>query len=244
MNPATNAIDCKFNLTQTALSLYTITMGKHDNQKNRPNYDDLDDEIFRDEIDKIFREHPRDYISKLEQIGFTYYDDEPDQEEQEEAIAKPINSNQEYLVSYFNGKIPLSDETIEIFLEERRSPKPNFPLIRRHFKEANKYLLSLLLHGLHRYQVSEELLSDLAYFHEYQNIMSLLVDYYSIACEKQENLQVFSELVQDFYYAVDPDGFDVFHALRERYPVGTDKRKVIDFIDEMEDTHQREEDYH
>ncbi len=169
----------------------------------------------------------------MEELGFNYYDDDHE-EEQEEAVAKPLNSKQEYLVSFFNGNIPLSEKTLEILLEERRSPNPNFPLIRKYFKQANKNLLSLLLHGLHQYPVLDELLSDLAYFHEFQNILSTLIDHYTIACDKQGNLEMFSELAMDFYHATTSDGYDALYALRERYPVGSDKRKVIDFLNDIE----------
>jgi len=202
--------------------------------KKRQSCDGLDDEIIRDEINGIFRDHPHDYIAKLEEIGFIYHDDEVDYEEQEEAKAKPLNANQEYLVSFFDGAIPLSEKTVEIFLEERRSRQPNLPLIRKYFKQANKHLLSLLLHGLHRYPVSDELLSDLAYFHETQNILSILIDHYTAACEKQQNLEAFSELALDFFYATLPDGYDALHALKEKYPPGTTKRSVLDFLSEME----------
>ena len=143
-------------------------MAKHDKPINPPDNDDPEDDTVQDEVTRIFKQHPDEHISKLEGLGFTYYDDEPDEEEQEEAIAKPENKNQKYLVSYFNGDIPLSEKTLEILLEERRSPAPNFPLIRKYFRQANKHLLSLILHGLHQYPVLDELLTDLAYFHEFQ----------------------------------------------------------------------------
>ena len=209
-------------------------MSKNNKNQDSIENDFLDDEITSDEVRRIFNNHPDDYIAKLEEIGFVYYDDESDHEEQEEAEAHPHDSNQEYLVAFFNGKISLAEQTVAIFLEERRSPDPNFPLMRRYFKQANKHLLSLLLHGLHHYPVSDELLADLAYFHEFQNILSILIDHYTVACDKQQNLEVFSDLVMDFYYATSPDGYDAFHALREIYPIGSDKRKVIDFLYEVE----------
>ena len=137
-------------------------MPKHDKPQYTPNDDGLEDEIVRDEVSRIFRKHPNDYISKLEELGFTYFDDELDEEEQEDAIAKPLNSNQGYLVSFFTGNIPLSDKVVELYLEERRQPTTNYPLIRKYFKAANKHLLSMILHGLHQYPVLDELLKDLA----------------------------------------------------------------------------------
>jgi len=210
-------------------------MGKHDKSKDRPENDDFDGDYIQDEVSRIFKNHPSNPISKLEELGFTYFDDEPDEEEQEEAVAKPENDNQKYLVSFFNGNIPLSDKVLEIFLEERRQPAPNYPLIRKYFKAANKHLLSLILHGLHQYPVLDELLTDLAYFHEYQKILRTVIEHYTVACDEQGNLEVFSEFAMDFYYATISDGYDALYALRERYPVDSDKRKVIDFLNEIED---------
>ena len=209
--------------------------------KNHNVNDEFDDEIM-DEVNRIFANHPHEYIAKLEEIGFIYYDDDVDHEEQEEADARPLNVNQEYLVSFFHSDIPLSEKTVDIFLEERRSHNPNFPLIRKYFKQANKHLLSMLLYGLHRYPVSVELLSVLAFFHETKNILGTLIERYIAACELQQNLEVFSELALDFFYATLPDGYDALHALKEKYPPGTDKRVTIDFLIEMENSREGDAD--
>jgi len=51
----------------------------------------------------------------------------------------------------------------------------------------------------------------------------------------QENLETFTELAQDFYYATKPDGYEALYALRDLFEPGTDKRKAIDFlIDDVE----------
>ncbi len=206
-------------------------MGRHDKPKDPPEDDDFESDDIQDEVSRIFREHSQNPLSKLEELGFTYYDDEPD----EEAVAIPENDNQKYLVSFFNGKIPLSDKVVEIFLEEGRREDPNYPLIRKYFKAANKHLLSMILHGLHQYPVLVELLTGLSYFHQFQNILSTLIDHFIIACDEQGNLETFSEIAMDFYYATIADGYGALHALKERYPVESDKRKVIDFLTEIED---------
>ena len=206
-------------------------MAQDDNYKDDYDTDDLDNEIFRDEVERVFKRHPHDYISKLEELGFEYFDDdEEDIEEQEEVSAKPENSNQEYLVSYFDGDITLSAKTIAIFLEERNSRTPNYPLFRKYFKSTNENLLSMIIHGLEIDPLSDELLLDLSFFHEFQNQLNLLIKYYSKACEKQEDLEAFTELAQDFYYAAIPDGFNAYYALRDLFNRGTDRRKIVDFL--------------
>lgn len=208
-------------------------MRKNNNDSDDSDSGDYDYQIIHDEVVRIFKEKPHDYISELEKLGFEYCDDEIDLEEQEEILATPKNPNQEYLVSYLDGDIPLSDTSIAIFLEERNSLTPNFPLLRKYFKSANSNLLALLINGLERDHLSEELLSDLAFFHGFHNQLKLLIKYYSQACEQQENLDAFSKLAMDFYDAVLPDGFNAYHALCDVFLDGTDKRKVIDFLIEV-----------
>ncbi len=220
-------------------------MAKYDRDSEPPCDDESDDieaEIIRDEVSRIFKKHPNDHISKLEEIGFEYHDDEYDEEEHEEAVATPLNNNQEYLVSFFNGNILLSVQTLEIFIEERRSKNPNLPLIRKYFKDSNKHLLSLILYGINKYPLNVEILSDLAFFHEYQPILNIVIDHYTVACKEQSNLEVFSELVMDFYYATIADGYDALYAMKELYPVENDKRKIVDFLNEIENAGLDKED--
>ncbi len=183
-------------------------MGKHDKPKDHADNDDLVYDSTVDDVSRIFKEHPKDYFSRLEEIGLVYHDDELDEEEQEEAVAKPENNNQKDLIAFFNGDISRSEEIVEKFLEKRRRPDPNYPLFRKYFRRANEHLLSLILHGLNRDPFFFELLSDLTYFHEYQNILSTVIEHYTVACDAQENLEKFSELAMDFYYATSADGYD------------------------------------
>ena len=221
---------------------YTEPMGKHDKHKDHTENDDLESNSTVDEVSRIFKDHRGDYISKLEEMGFVYHDDGPDEEEQEEAVAKPGSTNQKDLVAFFNGDIPLFDGIVKTFLEERRYPDPNYPLFRKYFRQANKHLLSLILHGLNRDPALIELLSDLTYFHEHQNILSTVINHYTIACDVQENLESFSELAIDFYYATLADGYDALYALKERYPIGSGKRTIVDFLNEIEDASVEEDD--
>ena len=193
-------------------------------------YQKLKNEIIVEKVDEVFRTQPDNYISALEEIGFKYYEDDDDDEEMEEANAKPENQNQKDLVAYFQGEKELSDRILQIFLEERDAENPNLPLIRKYFKKANQNLKSLILYGLDHYPGKIDLLSDLDYFHEFKNILSILITYYTQACVDQENLETFSELAQDFYYATIPDGYEALYALRDLFEPGTDKRKVIDFL--------------
>ena len=205
-------------------------MGKKKKDPIIEKYEKLKNEIIIEKVDEVFRTQPDNYISALEQIGFKYYDDDDDMEKMEEANAKPENQNQKDLVAYFEGQKELSDKILQTFLEERDRENPNLPLIRKYFKKANQNLKSLILFGLDHYPGKIELLSDLGFFHEFENILGTLITYYTQACVDQVNLETFSELAWDFYNTTIPDGYEALYALRDLFETGTDKRKVIDFL--------------
>jgi hypothetical protein len=86
------------------------------------------------------------------------------------------------------------------------------------------------LYGLDEYPGRIDLLSDLSFFHEFENILSILISYYMKACVDQNNLDTFTELAKNFNYCTKPDGYEAYHALRELFESETDKRKIIDFL--------------
>ena len=205
-------------------------MIKKDKDSLPDDYEKLQREIIREKVNEIFCNHPKNYVAKLEKIGFTYYEDEDDREEIEERNATPKNKRQQDLVEYFEGTKKVSQRIFECYSAEKAAENPNFPLIRRYYKKANQNLKSLLLYGLNKYPSRIDLLDDLSLFHEFENILSILIVYYTQACIKQENLETFSNLAQDFYYATSPDGYDAYYALRELFESKTDKMKIIEFL--------------
>ena len=67
-------------------------MGRKDKNSALDGYEKIKNEIIRDKVNDIFRNHPKDYIAKMEELGFKYYeDDNEDEEEIEERNAKPEN---------------------------------------------------------------------------------------------------------------------------------------------------------
>ena len=209
-------------------------MGKGKKDSVLDDYEKLKNEIIRDKVDEIFDKYPEDYIAKLEELGFNYFEDD-DYEEIEERNAKPENQRQKELVAYFENKTELSEKIFKSYSDEKAAENPNYPLIRKYFKEANKNLKSLLIYGLDNYPGRIDLLSDLALFHESENILSILIRYYTQACIDQGNLDTFSNLAKDFYYFTNPDGYEAYYALRELFEPETDKRKIIDFLIEEEE---------
>jgi hypothetical protein len=205
-------------------------MGKKDKDFFLDDYEKLKYEIKCDKVNEIFRKNPRDYIAKLEEIGFKYYEDDDDDGELEERNAKPQNQRQREIVDYFENKKGLLKNIFESYSEEKAAENPNYPLIRKFFKQANKNLRSLLLYGLDNYPGRIDLLSDLSFFHEYDNMLSILITKYTQACVDQQNLDTFSTLAKDFYYSTISDGYEAYYALRELFESDPDKMKIIDFL--------------
>lgn len=189
----------------------------------------IKDEMLIEKVDEIFRTQPDNYVSAMEEIGFEWNEEE-DFEKAEEDAAKPENQKQKCLVDYFEGKEKLSDRILAVYCSEYDAEHPNYALVRKYFKKANSSLKALLLFGLDQRPTSIDLLSDLAYFHEYENLLRELIARYTLACEKEDDLSRFSEIAQDFYYATTPDGYDAFHALRELFSSNSQKRENIEFL--------------
>jgi len=177
---------------------------------------------------KAMKEDPKNWIKQVEDLGFGYVDDGyGDEEELEEKLAKPENPDQELLADYFKGDIELSGQMLDAFLTEKDSDSPNYPLFRKYFKSGNENLKRLVKSGLKRSPADIGLLSDLAFFHEFKNILSELIGYYLIACDDEQNLKNFEQLALQFYYDTDPGGFDALYELNERYGPDSDKGKII-----------------
>jgi hypothetical protein len=189
----------------------------------------LKNEMIRDKVEDIFQTQPEHWGKALEEIGFKYVEEE-DPEEIEERKARPRNKAQRDLVAYFEGQQEISEDLLASLITERYKKRPNLPLIRKYFKSANQRLKALIIWGLDRYPASLQLLSDLTYYHGFENVLRLLIHYYTDACVHQANLKTFTELAQDFYYATDLDGYNALYALRDLFEPGTEKRTIIDFL--------------
>jgi hypothetical protein len=201
-----------------------------DNDPVLEDHERLQSEIVSDNVGKIFRTHPHDHVAEMEKLGFTYCEDDTEDEEREERNARPENQRQRELVAYFEGRKPLSEEIFAGYSEEKAAEEPNYPLIRRYYKAANKHFKALLLYGLEHHPGRIDLLSDLAFFHEFENCLRLLISHYARACMEQGNLDTFTELAKDFYYSTSPAGYEAYQALRELFGPETAKRKIIDSL--------------
>ena len=189
----------------------------------------LKSEILKDKVDEIFRTQPDNHIVAMEEIGFKYYDDD-DPEKLEEINAVAENQDQQDLIDFFEDDQDCSETILETFFRVRNAEKPNLPLVRKYFKAANQNLKSLILYGLDYYSARIDLLYDLAYYHEFDNILSTLIEYFIRTCKNEMNLETFTDLAREFYFATLPNGYDALLALSEIFESGTDKREIIEHM--------------
>ena len=183
-------------------------------------YGELKREIIRDKIKEVFFKDSNNYIEGLEEIGFTWFDDEYPSEEDEENTAVPENDNQKFLVSYFEGEIELSEKVLTTLQTERNTENPNYPLIRKYFRSGNTHLKNLILYGLKNNPTSFDFLTDLMFFHEFESNLPELINYFTKACRLEDDLQKFSELATEFYYGTNADGYEALYALRKIFDEG------------------------
>jgi len=113
-----------------------------------------------DEVARVMKAHPNNYMEKLAELGFRWVDDEMDEEEIEERAATIRSDNERYLVGCLEGDTALSDQVLDIYLAEKNSDSLNYPLFRRYFKKGNDRLKELLMYGLKKHPTDIGLLSD------------------------------------------------------------------------------------
>jgi len=106
-------------------------------------FEEVGDEIIRDKVREVFRDNPNNPIEALEEIGFTWYDDNYPSEEDEENSAVPENQNQQDLVEFSQGVEKPSNAILEIFLAEKASDTcPSQKLIRGKYVVIHPLLCS------------------------------------------------------------------------------------------------------
>jgi hypothetical protein len=204
--------------------------GKNDNWKK--DHDDIKNELLMDKVGDVFRKNPTDWRKDLEEMGFTWVDD-GQKEDGEENHVVAENTNQEYLVVYFEGQMDFNSSLIDIFIEETETDKPNYPLFRRYFKSGNSRLIQLLITGLTDAPTNQTLLSGLGYFHENNQILSKLITIYSNACEKEQNIEKFKELCIDFSIYTQPDGYDAIADLKLLFQADEHKLRMLEEVTEI-----------
>jgi len=100
--------------------------------------------LFR-RVARAIKENPGSFSEKLAELGFTWFDDEVDEEGEEERAATIRSDNEKFLVAYFEGETELSDQVLNTYLAEKNSDSPNNPLLRVYLKKGNDKLKHLLM---------------------------------------------------------------------------------------------------
>ncbi len=190
-------------------------------------------------VGEILRHHPRDYREGLAEIGFTWHDDEYDlrfeQEATEERAAVATTARQRMLVRYLGGGGPVTRQVLDGYLAERYSETSNIALIRKYFKQANVNLKAIILAGLAANPTDPDLLDDLAYFSEFDSMLSELIDFYTQACLKEADLERFALLVQDFHTNTFEQGYDALEALSVIFQSGVKAAIIQHLADTIDD---------
>ena len=208
----------------------------------RKEFKELKTELLFEQVSAAVKDHPKEWRHKLEELGFEWHDDEGDEEQdiKEENESKPKNRNQETLVAYFEGEIPLSDHLFELFEKETTSDNANGPLLRKYFKRGNKNLKKLILSALSEYPTNERYLLDLVYFHEHNNSLKELIDAYQIACIKEDSLIAFEDLARNFWFSTASDDYDALYALNDLLKNDSDKLSIVEKL--LKEREEGEED--
>jgi hypothetical protein len=183
-----------------------------------------------EKVARAMKKVPQSYLEKLSELGFTWVDDEVDDEAEEERTATIRNDKEKDLVSYFEGKTELSGKVLSSYLAEKNSDSFNYPLFRSYFKRGNDNLKRLLLYGLKKHPTDIGLLGDLGYYNEFRNVLGDLIEAYLLACGKENDLDRFRELVTSFCLDTEPDGFDALHELEQVCSAGSAKWEVIQAV--------------
>ena len=191
------------------------------------------------QVSEIIKKHPRDYRERLEAVGFEWQDDEYDllyeEEGQEEQAALPETDNQRRLIHFLDTGGPVSRQILDAYLEERYSETSNVPLIRKYFKQANPNLKAILLNGLAMDPTDLDLLDDLSYFSEFDSMLGELIDFYTVACLKESDMERFSLLAQDFHLNTYDQGYDALHELTTLFQSGTKGAMIQHLLETIDD---------
>lgn len=205
--------------------------------------DDPEDRMER--VRQIIRKNPRDYRERLDELGFSWQNDDYDllyeEEAQEERAAVAETHHQRRLVDFLDGGGTVTRAILNAYLAERYSESANLALIRKYFKQANPHLKAILLAGLAADPTNPDLLDDLAYFSEFDSMLGELIQFYTDACLKESDAERFSLLAQDFHMNTFDQGYDALQALTLLFRSGAKSAVIrqlaetIDYDEDLED---------
>jgi hypothetical protein len=183
-------------------------------------------------VARLFRRRPHNIIEEIEKLGFAYYADDGEDAEEiaEERAAKSVTNDQTALVAYFEGSALPDDGLLALWRVEIGKPDAPFALWRRYFRAGNPQLRKLLLFGLDQTPSDRDLLSHLAFLHEFASVPRELLARYTLACDRESDPRRFATLARDFDEVADSFGYDTLMALKERYETDAIKKRVLETL--------------
>jgi len=199
-------------------------------------YQKIKTELLFAQVRNVIKDNPCDWRNQLEMLGFEWYEEDDDKDITEENEALPDNENQKSLVSYFEGNLPLDENLLSIFAQEKHSDQPNYHLFRRYFRKGNDRLKALIVFALSKYPIDEGYLWDLVFFHEHKNILKEVIAAYIAACTQEQDLNNFEKLSRNFWYHTAADGYDALYTLRELFSENQEKMAIIETVAKESDT--------
>lgn len=173
----------------------------------------LKDKILWNKTKSLLKQGGRNVYADLMALGYQYVEEDDNKEELEEFQAKPETLAEEALFQFFESEKKVTCDILSIFFQERNKIEPNYALFRKYFKKGNLKLKELLLFGLDKEPTNLDLLSDLAFFSNFEPTLSTVIERYILACRLESNNEKFKEIVKAFYYDVSSYGYDVFYSL-------------------------------
>jgi len=203
---------------------------KNKDEEWKKEYEDIKNEILMERVSRAIKTNPESWQYELEELGFAWVNDDDTDEINEEKRATPANKNQENLVGYFEGETKLTEKLIQVFIKEVEAEEPNYPLFRKYFKSGNKNLLQLLLEGLSSSPTNLTLLSGMDYYHENNNVLSIVIQVYLMACKECVVTTQFKEIALDFAITTSPQGYDAIEELKAIYINNQSKLNILEEV--------------
>lgn len=176
-----------------------------------------------------------DLYNKLMEYGFTYVEDDCDNDIAEENQARPETPIQKTLVAYFESSKNPSLKILELFKQEKESESTNYPLIRKYFRASNQKLKALILFGIQQEPCNIDFYYDLLFYSEFSYSLIELSNIAINACINIECLSDFENIVQDFYYFLSYDEYDLYLDLLSNDKVSESKKDIINKVIDNKD---------
>ena len=183
-------------------------------------------------VSEVLRNDPTNIVERMEELGFSYVveDYNDDSEIAEENAAKPNNLDERYIVEYLEGKDPPTNDILSNWTKVTSLDEPNYPLFRRYFRDGNRQLKNLIIHGLRINPTDRNMLANISFFHIHCPILKEIIELYTKACLEAPDNEVFEDIVFEFDDVTRYSGYDAILALSELFKEDDEKVALLQKI--------------